>query len=270
MLAGLSLGLAILTRPVAQMLPLRHGRGFGAALLAAVLFFGAATAPLTPLLYRNFSQFGALALSSQTGNHVIGWVVPLIRRAEDGTPREIGATKLMAEALARTRIDDQKPEDLNYFDQSQAFTKIGLEAIGRYSASAVVMAWAKGAAINLAAIAIDIRVRGLPHPSFDRTHGDTLVEQVTNFLSGSSFVYVAIIAGGLLLSVVFLILQEHGFLVLARTAPWIAFLASLCLGYFLAVNGPIGSPKYRLPFEPVLIVLSALSLTETSKRLRGK
>jgi hypothetical protein len=32
------------------------------------------------------------------------------------------------------------------------------------------------------------------------------------------------------------------------------------IGYILVVNGPVASPKYRLPIEPVLVLLSAAGL----------
>jgi len=30
--------------------------------------------------------------------------------------------------------------------------------------------------------------------------------------------------------------------------------------YFLIINGPIGSAKYRIPFEPILIIYLAFSI----------
>jgi hypothetical protein len=47
---------------------------------------------------------------------------------------------------------------------------------------------------------------------------------------------------------------------LARTMPWAAVFAFGVVAYFLLVNGPVASPKYRLPMEPVLIVLAAIPL----------
>jgi hypothetical protein len=42
--------------------------------------------------------------------------------------------------------------------------------------------------------------------------------------------------------------------------------------YFLLISGPIVSPKYRLPFEPGLIILQAMALVDLwpwLKRLTG-
>lgn len=272
-IAGLALGLSLMTRTVVQLLPflmapaafaipLRHRHGIGAAILATILFLSGALLPLTPLLYRNFEQFGVITLSSQAGSHIAGWVAPLVRRAADGTPREIGAAALREEALGQAAAAGINLDRMKPFEQSQMLSRIGLDAIADYPFSAIVKAWASGAAINLGApaVAVDTRIRALPHPSFDTTEGDGLFSQTVNFLSLSSSTYLAVMGGGILLSVFFLGLQGYGIIVLSKETPWAAFFAFLCIGYFLAVNGPVGSPKYRLPFEPVLIILSCLAL----------
>jgi hypothetical protein len=47
-----------------------------------------------------------------------------------------------------------------------------------------------------------------------------------------------------------------------------AFLGIAGMLYFLLISGPITAPKYRLPFEPVLIILQAMALVELWPRLR--
>ncbi len=278
-LAGLALGLSILTRPVAQLLPflmvpaaiilpLRYRRGARATALITIVFLAGAILPLTPLIHRNYTEFATLTLTSQTGAHLAGWVAPLVRRASDGTPREKGAYDLNAEAQAHLKSNSVQLEELNPFEHSQMLSRIGLNDIARHRPSAIARAWVYGATINLAApsVSIDSRVRNLPHPSFDGTPGDSLYKQTFNFLSGSSISYLAIMGSGIALSVIFLCLQGYGFFILIRISPWAALFAALGVGYFLAINGPIGSPKYRLPFEPILIVLSALALVNMFNR----
>ena len=34
----------------------------------------------------------------------------------------------------------------------------------------------------------------------------------------------------------------------------LAILGSLTMAYFVLINGPVASPKYRLPIEPILII----------------
>jgi len=40
------------------------------------------------------------------------------------------------------------------------------------------------------------------------------------------------------------------------------------IAYFLLLNGPVATPKYRLPMEPVLIVLAAIPLAWMAQRRR--
>jgi hypothetical protein len=53
---------------------------------------------------------------------------------------------------------------------------------------------------------------------------------------------------------------------LSRSKPWTAALAGAVLAYFLLLNGPVAAPKYRLPMEPVLIVLAAIPLAWLTER----
>jgi hypothetical protein len=42
------------------------------------------------------------------------------------------------------------------------------------------------------------------------------------------------------------------------------------LAYFLLLNGPVATPKYRLPMEPVLLVLAAIPLARMTERRRQR
>jgi len=59
-----------------------------------------------------------------------------------------------------------------------------------------------------------------------------------------------------------------GFFVLFRKKKWEGLLCLVIIGYFLIVSGPVGYAKYRLPFEPILIVLLAIGLKDLWFRLR--
>ena len=54
------------------------------------------------------------------------------------------------------------------------------------------------------------------------------------------------------------LLEAAGFVMLARRLPWAAACAGGLLAYFLLLSGPVATPKYRMPMEPVLIVLSTI------------
>lgn len=265
--AGICLGCAIMTRPVAQflpflMLPIAFGVAYAQrkparhAAMISCLFLAAALLPLAPWLHRNITQFDAYALTSQSGKHLAGWVVPLVRRTHDGTPRNIGEIDLNREYLANGTVPPG-----NTFEANRHLASFALSKLSDYPPYDIAKAWITGAAMNLATppLLVDIRVRSLPHASFDRTQGDGVIAHISNFLSGSSLWYVVFASAGFVFSALMSGAQLLGAILLARRLFWPFCFAFLCVSYFLAINGPVASPKYRLPFEPVLIIWCAIA-----------
>jgi hypothetical protein len=136
--------------------------------------------------------------------------------------------------------------------------------------AAYAKAWVEGMAVNLAAPALldDPRVRALPKPSFYNTRGTTLWERSRAYLFDNAGRYQVLLLMGLAAIIPVLVLEAIGFVMLARMSPWAATFAGGVLAYFLLLNGPVASPKYRLPMEPVLIVLAAIPLAWLLDRRR--
>jgi hypothetical protein len=122
--------------------------------------------------------------------------------------------------------------------------------------------------VNLAAPALlaDPRVRVLPKPSFYNTPGGSLRQKARSYLFDDPGRYQFLLILGLITMLPFLALEGIGFVMLARTTPWAAVFTGGVLAYFLLLNGPIAAPKYRLPMEPVLIVLAAIPLARVAER----
>jgi hypothetical protein len=118
-----------------------------------------------------------------------------------------------------------------------------------------VKAWVIGAAINLASPAIiqSPPVLQLPRKGFYATPGASPLEKIFNFVfrSDNRYYALALLLGGLGVAMVRLI-QLTGFVSLARGAPLSSLLLLGWIGFILAANGPVASPKYRLPMEPAL------------------
>lgn len=249
-----ALGILVLTKIVAGRLTREHvvQMTFVAALV---------TGFLSPVLTRNITFYDAWALTPQGGAHLAFWVAPLVNEISRGTPRDVGARQ--AEARLRDRYPSQHT---NAFVEAQRLTEIGREVISEAGYFSVAKAWAVGAVINLAtpAALISPPVAQLPHTGFYDTRGATFAEKVFNFAfrSGNA-IYVCILlvgAAGVLVFGVFVVL---GVLEVFRHRGWDLSIAVLLLwiGFVLAVNGPIASPKYRLPVEPVLCLLAAAGLS---------
>jgi hypothetical protein len=278
LVAGAAGGLALATRPAIALLlavavlvvfvaALVHRRGVAGALAAAGLFAAAAVAPVTPILARNVLHYGHFSLTSQTGEHLAFWILPLVTQRVDGTPYQAIRDRMEAryqQALAARGL----PPDTNPFVASAIKAEIARDEMTRLPLAAYAKAWLEGMAMNLGAPALlaDPRVRALPKPSFYNTPGTSLWEKTRAYVFDDPGRYQLLLVIGLLATLPFLVLEAVGFVMLARTSPWAAVFAGGVLAYFLLISGPVATAKYRLPMEPVLIVLAAIPLARMTQR----
>jgi Dolichyl-phosphate-mannose-protein mannosyltransferase len=277
-LAGLAGGLALATRPAIALLlaaaaPLVFAiavvqkRRIVPALTAAMLFAVAAAAPVAPVLLRNILQYGTINLTTQTGQHLAFWIVPLVTQRADGTPYQTSVDRM--QALCQQRLAERGlSAETNPFRLAAIRTEVAREEMARLPLAAYAKAWLEGMAVNLGAPALlgDPRVRALPKPSFYNTPGTSLWERTRAYVFDDPGRYQALLIAGLVGMLPFLALEAIGFVMLARMLPWAAILAGGVLAYFLLLNGPVATAKYRLPIEPVLIVLAAVPLARLVER----
>ena len=278
-LAGVAGGLALGTRtavapmlaaavPLVFVVAMVRRRGFATALAAAALFAVATAAPITPMLARNVLHYGHFSLSSQAGDHLAFWIVPLVAQRADGTPYQVTVDRLEGryqQALTARGL----PADANPFLRSAVTAEIARDEMARLPPAAFAKAWLEGMAVNLGAPALlaDPRVRALPKPSFYNAPGASLWEKTRAYVFDDPGRYQLLLVAGLLATLPFLVLAAVGFVMLARTLPWAAVFAGGVLAYFLLLNGPIATAKYRMPMEPVLIVLAAIPLARLTQRV---
>ena len=291
-IAGLAGGIAAATRPaVAPLLAaavplvlviaLMQRRGFAAALAAPLLFAVGAATPIAPVLLRNVIHYGSFSLTTQTGHHLADWIVPLVTERADGTPYQktvdrmeaLYAQRAQTTLCAPRKLECSTEHDLNGqtnpFQRAAVKSEVAREAMARLPLSAYAKAWLEGMVVNLAspALLIDPRVRALPKPSFYNTPGASLWEKTRAYLFDDPAAYQVLLIVGLVAMLPILMLEAAGFVMLARTLPWAAVFAGGVLAYFLLLNGPVATPKYRLPMEPVLIVLAAIPLARLAERV---
>ena len=278
LLAGLAGGLALATRPAIALLlaaavplvfviAMVRRRRVVPALAAAMLFAVGAAAPVAPVLLRNVTQYGTINLTSQTGQHLAFWIVPLVTQRADGTPYQTSVDRM--QALYQQRLAERGLRaETNPFRLAAIRTEVAREEMARLPLAAYAKAWLEGMAVNLGAPALlaDPRVRALPKPSFYNTSGTTLWERARAYVFDDPGRYQVLLIAGLIGMLPFLALEAIGFVMLARMLPWAALLAGGVLAYFLLLNGPVATAKYRLPMEPVLIVLAAIPLARLVER----
>jgi len=254
-------GLLLVAIPLVFVIALLARRGVARALAAVALFAIGAVAPISPALVRNAAHHGAFSLTSQTGEHLLFWIVPLVTERFDGTPYQKSVDRLQARYQQRM-AERASTAANNPFELAAIKSQIAWEELARLPPGAFAKAWLEGTVVNLGSPALldDPRVRALPKPSFYNTPGAGLWEKARRYLFDDPGRFQFLLVAGLLAMLPFLLLEAVGFVLLARTMPWAAFFAFGVVAYFLLVNGPVASPKYRLPMEPVLIVLAAIPL----------
>ena len=178
-------------------------------------------------------------------------------------PGQRGSDRGALSAASR-RTWSEKPNQS--FSASCSKAEVAREEMARLPLAAYVRAWLEGMVVNLGAPAllVDPRVRALPKPSFT-TRRDHLVGEGTGLRLRRPRALSGPAGAGLIVTVPFLALEAAGFIMLAGRSPG-PRLAGGVLAYFLMLNGPVATPKYRVPMEPVLIVLAAIPLARLVER----
>ena len=253
-LTGLALGAATLTRVLA------------APFAAVLLLFLLVVCLVRKQLSRNVSQYGAWSLTPQSGKHLALWVAPLVREAVDGTPWARGYDEM------QHRVDERYPTPAaDPFEQSRRYESVAREELSALGIRAMVKAWLTGAAINLGSPAIILSppVSELPRTGFYGTHGSSPLDKVQNFLFHSdNATYAWILLAGIAGVMAARLVQLVGIAVVWRHGGLLPVLClfGLWIAYVIAIDGPVASPKYRLPVEPPLMVLAGAGLSVMFRR----
>lgn len=267
---GLLLGLSLLVKEVALYLcPLLAGgvawrlRGQpSAAASAALLPLAAVALVILPLTFRNYEVFGRFVPVGETlgKNVMMGLQHPFqsLDYNVEGRRRIYRSNRALRQLVMGTG-EEPRPEfeterDTNLIDQSRGTVRDGL-AFGLAHPGFALRSRIVKVANWVSPTSFFVRHYGL-----ERYHGLLDAAAVRRVLVlaalGLSAVVIAAAIPGLLLC-----LQSHaGRMVLVPV-----------LLYFLAVAGPVqGASRYRVPIEPLLIVLAAGFLAGEGRPWRGR
>ncbi len=278
--AGICFGLALMTRPVLQFFPifllpalsyliLKSAGSFWRAFLLACLPILIMGLFAMPRLANNYVLYGAPVFSTQSGTHLMDFYYPcLAEPIACGGIIEIKRQNLETIAARRAKLPPEEAANPLMVDRLRR--ELGLERIATLSFQQITYGLTMGA------------VRGFFLTSF-REMGQQLRLNV-NFFStvpGKSFSvrlkklfseathggFLAIWLGAQLALLLSRLVQFGGFLQGLRNPdlrPMAVFLFVTAI-YFLAVNGPIGYAKYRLPLEPALIIFLTMGLSRPQR-----
>ena len=233
-------------------------------LTSIALIFGVS---LGVIALRNASQYGSYSLSPQAGDYLAFYIYPLAKEAQDRTPFFVSLNEIIKRTNERFG-----PLSTNPFEQSARNVEIGREALhNEIQFSSLVKAWTSGVFINLASPAhlLSPPVAQLPREGFYATKGNSFIEKVANFaFSSGSTTYGLLLMVGAAGLFCFRVIQCYGIFAILRHRIDLAILllAASWLAYLLFINGPIASPKYRLPLEPFFDIMMGAGLMTIKNR----
>ena len=264
------LGFGTLIRLVTMYIPfflvpfllLESQKSLKEKLIHAMVFCIVFASFLMPWIGRNFYVFGHAKMTSHGAAHIAGWVIPAIAQNEEKISLQAARKKHVQKWYELKRaLPKEKQQDK--FAVQEATNKFFLKYLKSVSPVSVVKAWVEGALKNLL---VPIVVEAGYMFQMDWTHfseisGSTFPEQAWNFVvHNKNRLFSALLIIGISLTLVFRLIQLTGMWLLLRSQPKILISGVLVILYFLAVNGPVGYAKYRLPFEPVLIFFTSVAV----------
>jgi 4-amino-4-deoxy-L-arabinose transferase-like glycosyltransferase len=214
---------------------------------------------------RNYQQYGSIAFASNTGPHLLNWVVPAVYQySGQGSYQE--GQKLAREKLAFVLQNDHLERlPSNPFASSSYQANVGKELLFEFGFMNILKAWVVGSTINLLApsVAYAPALRAMEHPSFYETEGSGIVDKLLQYIKNSSgLLYLSILAVGTIISIIFTILSLLGLFKIFSSVSLVTTTSLILLVcYFLAITGPIIGVKYRLPMEPILLLFVVNFLT---------
>ena len=221
---------------------------------SCVIFLVFSLLPISSRVYENIKFHSSFSLTSQAGNHLAYWVVPLI----------ISETKNVSRADAIKHIDkianNYKFTD-NHYKNDKILRQVGFVALSEINKVDIVFHWIKAGLINIASpsILLDKSLRSLPHPSYYET-GNILLWLKLIFSNSEYYKYLIIFSIASFSSIFTLVAFIVGSVYFFRTNRMIFFLTTLYVLYFLLVTGPVLSPKYIFPILPCLFLYQGVTL----------
>ena len=211
-------------------------------------------------------MYGHAGLTSQGGTHMVGWIVPSVARYEEGLDLDTAMKKHVALWEEKKKTLPKNTRE-NPFSLDKAAKEYATGYLRQASPVSAAKAWAGGAAKNLFA---PVGVELAYFFNMDWTHfydakGTGLVEQTYNFLfHNKNKTYSALLVSGVAFILVFRLIQLFGAGLLGKQKPDFFTASLLIAAYFLIISGPVGYAKYRLPYEPILVLLTALTVSSLS------
>ena len=266
-LAGLFLGLSTYIRaatfplifislPIIFLIIKNSGNNYIKCFSTLSIFLLMALAPISNRIVENISEYDTYSLTSQGGSHIAYWMVPGVLSVSKDMDRNSAVN------LVNMEIDKLGGLTGKPFKDSQKRTNASINILKQESIYNITYAWFRSSIINLISspILIDYRVRSLSHPSFAK-EGNITKWAETLFSNKEYFSYLIVLLLSLICSLFYIYSILMGFYVFTKSNLFISFISISIIMYFSLITGPTVSPKYCMPYLPILLYLQGMSIS---------
>ena len=209
--------------------------------------------PVSPRLYDNIINNNTYSLTSQTGSHMAYWMVPGVLSISNKYDRE------HAIKLVNSKLDMEEGLTGNAYQDSRKMVKASLEILSNQNIINISYSWLRASILNTItpAILIDKRVRDMAHPSFAQ-NGNIKIWLNSLLFNNEYFLYKNFMIISFFLAIFSSISLAVGFYIFYKKEKVLSVIAFLIIFYFCLITGPTLSPKYCLPYVPVIFYLQSL------------
>ena len=220
---------------------------------SSIIFLFFSLLPISSRIYENARFHNSFSLTSQAGNHLAYWIVPLIISETKNISRT-EAIKVVDKIANKYVMSD------NYYKNDKILRKIGFEALYDIHKADIFFHWVKGGFINLIApsILLEKNLRSLPHPSYYET-GNILLWLKLIFSNSEYYKYLTFLSIASLSCIFTIASLIVGPAYIYKNDRMIFYLTTLYILYFLTITGPVLSPKYIFPILPCIFLYQGIT-----------
>ena len=239
------------------------------AMFSLSLFFLIAILPISHRWLNNIINYDTFSLTSQAGSHMAYWMVPgLLSVSKD-------MDRVSSIDYVNSRINNEGGLKGKSYIDSKIMMKVSKDIIFEQSVFNISYAWAKSSILNIvtSSILLDSRVRNLPHPSFSES--PNIVEWIKRIIfEKENLIYGKVLIITVIMSIFTGITFVTGFYFFMRENILMSMISFFIIIYFCLITGPVISPKYCLPFIPIIIYFQSITVQKLfhliQNRYKGK
>jgi hypothetical protein len=213
---------------------------------------------LIPVSYRwanNIIYNDTYALTSQSGSHAAYWMVPGVLTISQNLDRKSSV------ALVNKKIEENGGLTASPYKDSKIMLDVSRDILSKESVIYISYAWLRSSALNIIAspILIDVRVRNLTHPSFAQ-EGNIIKWMKSIIANKDSLIYFNILLLSSIVSLYSGITFIIGYYIFFKSNFNLSLISIFIIMFFCLITGPTVSPKYCLPYIPIIFYLQAISI----------